>query len=111
MYQSSKCAPQEALRDLHTAFKNFYRGRKKGKKVGFPRFKRKGVRDSFRLTGAIRFNGRKIQLPRIGKIRLKERRSWYYRGRILSVTVSRSAHKWSVSVTVEEEIEEPVPVR
>ncbi len=100
MYQSSKCAPQEALRNLHQAFKNFYRGMKKGTKVGFPRFKRKGVRDSFRLTGIIRFEGRKIQLPKVGKVRLKERKSCYYRGRILSVTVSRRAHKWSVSVTV-----------
>ncbi|MHA1881956.1 MAG: RNA-guided endonuclease InsQ/TnpB family protein [Candidatus Thorarchaeota archaeon] len=111
MYQSSKCAPQEALRDLHQAFKNFYRGLKKGKKVGFPRFKRKRVQDRFRLTGSIRFEGRKVQLPRIGKVRLKERKSCYYRGRILSVTVSRRAHKWSVSITVEEEIEDPVPIK
>ncbi|MHA1882453.1 MAG: RNA-guided endonuclease InsQ/TnpB family protein [Candidatus Thorarchaeota archaeon] len=111
MYQSSKCAPQEALRDLHTAFKNFYRGLKTGTKVGFPRFKRKGVRDSFRLTGIIRFSGRKVQLPRIGKVRLKERKSCYYRGRLLSVTVSRRAHKWYVSVTVEEEIADPLPIK
>ncbi|MHA1928971.1 MAG: RNA-guided endonuclease InsQ/TnpB family protein [Candidatus Thorarchaeota archaeon] len=111
MYQSSKCAPQEALRDLHQAFKNFYRGRKNGQKAGFPRFKRKGVRDSFRLTGTIRFSGRKVQLPRIGKVRLKERKRWYYRGRLLSVTVSRRAYKWYVSVTVEEEIVDPLPIR
>jgi len=109
MYESSKCAPQEALRDLHRAFQNFYRGRKKGQKVGFPRFKRKGIRDSFRLTGAIRFQGRKIQIPRIGKVRIKEKRKRYYRGRILSVTVRRRASRWFVSVTVEEEIPDPVP--
>ena len=111
MYQSSKCAPQEALRDLGKAFKNFYRGMKNGKKVGFPRFKRKGVRDSFRLTGIIRFSVRKIQLPKIGKIRLKEQKTCYYQGRILSVTVSRRAHKWFVSVTVEEEISDPVHIK
>ena len=110
MYQSSKCAPQEALRNLHQAFKNFYRGIKKGKKVGFPKFKRKGVRDSFRLNGTIKFSGRRIQLPRIGKVRLKEQRSCYYHGRILSVAVSRRAHKWFVSVTVEEEIKDPKPI-
>jgi putative transposase len=74
MYQCSKCAPQEALRDLQRAFRNFYRGLKKGQRVGFPRFKRKGVRDSFRLTGTIRFRRRAIQLPRLGVIRVKERR-------------------------------------
>ena len=110
MYHCSKCAPQEALRDLGRAFKNFYRGLKTGKHIGFPRFKRKGVNDSFRLNGSIRFEGRRIQLPRIGKIRIKEQRPSYYRGRILSVTVSRRANKWFVSVTVEEEIEDPQPI-
>ncbi len=111
MYETSKCAPQEALRDLHIAFKNFYRGLKSGKKIGFPRFKRRGVRDSFRLTGAIRFHERAIQLPRIGKVRLKEKREKYYSGKILSATVRRRANRWFVSVTVEEDILDPQPVR
>jgi putative transposase len=107
MYECSKCAPQEALRDLEKAFRNFYCGLKTGQKVGFPRFKRKGVRDSFRLTGTIRFEGRKIQLPRIGKIRIKEKKTHYYRGRILSVTLRRRVNRWFVSVTVEEELPDP----
>ncbi|MCK5265233.1 MAG: transposase, partial [Candidatus Thorarchaeota archaeon] len=111
MYETSKCAPQEALRDLHQAFKNFYRGLKSGKKIGFPCFKRRGVRDSFRLNGTIKFGGRKIQLPRIGKVRLKEKREKYYSGRILSVTVRRRANRWFVSVTVEDELPDPQPVR
>ncbi|MHA1480398.1 MAG: RNA-guided endonuclease InsQ/TnpB family protein [Candidatus Thorarchaeota archaeon] len=111
MYHYSKCAPQEALRNLHRAFQNFYRGRKKGQKIGFPKFKRTGVNDSFRLTGIIRFAGRKIQLPRIGKIRIKEMRKTYHKGRILSVTVRRRANRWFVSVTVEEEIEDSVPIK
>ncbi len=104
MYETSKCAPQEALRDLHRAFQNFYRGLKAGQKIGFPRFKRRGVRDSFRLNGAIRFHKRAIQLPRIGTIRIKEKRKCYYSGRILSATVRRRANRWFVSVTVEENI-------
>ncbi len=111
MYETSKCAPQEALRDLHRAFKNFYRGLKNGKKIGFPRFKRRGVRDSFRLTGIIRFHERTIQLPRIGTIRIKEKRKCYYNGRILSATVRRRANRWFVSVTVEDDILDPQPVR
>jgi putative transposase len=107
MYECSKCAPEEALKNLHRAFQNFYRGRKTGKKVGFPRFKRKGVKDSFRLTGTIRFKGRHIQLPRIGKIRIKEKREIYYKGRILSATVRRRADRWFVSVTVVEDVPDP----
>ncbi|MHA1638322.1 MAG: RNA-guided endonuclease InsQ/TnpB family protein, partial [Candidatus Thorarchaeota archaeon] len=52
-----------------------------------------------------------MKLPRIGTVRLKERKRCYYRGRILSVTVSRRAHKWYVSVTVEEEIADPLPIK
>jgi len=111
MYETSKCAPQEALRDLHRAFQNFYRGLKTGKKIGFPRFKRRGVRDSFRLTGTIRFYERAIHLPRIGKVRIKEKRKCYYNGKILSVTVRRRANRWFVSVAVEENINEPQPRR
>ncbi len=111
MYETSKCAPQEALRNLHRAFQNFYRGLKSGKKIGFPRFKRRGVRDIFRLYGTIRFHERAIQLPRIGKVRIKEKREKYYSGRILSVTVRRQANRWFVSVTVEENIIDPQPVR
>lgn len=110
MYDVSKCAPQEALRDLHQAFKNFFRRLKNGdKKAGFPKFKKKGVRDSFRLTGAIKFIGWAIQLPRLGRIRLKEKRESYHNGRILSATVSRTADRWFVSVTVKEEIDDPQP--
>jgi len=111
MYETSKCAPQEALRDLHRAFQNFYRGLKSGKKIGFPRFKRRGVKDSFRLYGAISFHKRAIQLPRIGKVRIKEKKKSYCSGRILSATVRRRANRWFISVTVEENIIDPQPVR
>ena len=104
MYEVSKCAPQGALQDLDKAFSHFYQGLKTGKHVGFPRFKKKGVHDSFRLTGTIRFIGRKIQLPRLGRIRLKEKKERYSEGKILSASVTRKANRWFVSVTVEMEI-------
>ncbi len=79
MYEVSKCAPQESLRDLDKAFTNFFRRaqeKKAGKKdsVGFPRFKsKKNGLGSFRLTGAIHVFDKLIQLPRLGKLRLQER--------------------------------------
>ncbi len=60
LYEVSKCAPQEALRDLDRAFRNFFRGLRGGRKVGFPRFRKKGRDDWFRLTGAIRVRGRAV---------------------------------------------------
>ena len=54
VYGDAKCCGQEALRDLDRAFANFWRGRKEGRRVGFPRFRRKhGRRDAFRRTGRI----------------------------------------------------------
>ncbi len=108
MYEVSKCAPQEALRDLDRAFKNFFRGLKTGVKVGFPRFRKKGEHDSFRLTGSIKVKQKAVQLPRLGVIRLKEEPE--ISGQILSATVSREADRWFVSLTCEAELPEPEPV-
>jgi putative transposase len=108
MYDVSKCSIQEALRDLDKSFGNFFRGIKKNSKIGFPKFKKKGHRDSFRLTGTIKVQDDTIQLPRLGKIKLKEKTK--VKGKILSATVTREADRWFVSVTVEEEIEDPKPV-
>jgi len=102
MYEVSKCAPQEALRNLDTAFANFRREPKFGKRVGFPKFKKKGKHDSFTLTGLIHVYDSSIQLPKLGKIRTKEGTT-KFDGRILSATVSREANRWFVSLAVERE--------
>lgn len=102
MYTASKCAPQEALRDLDKAFINFWRGRKTNRRVGFPKFKRKGVHDNFRLTGSIHILDDSVILPRLGKIGAKEN-TGKLKGRVLSATVSREADRWFVSLGVERE--------
>jgi putative transposase len=109
MYEVSKCAPQEALRDLDRAYNNFFGAIRQGRKIGHPTFKKKGVRDSFRLTGTIKINGKKAQLPRIGVINLKEEPE--IQGRVLSVTLSREADRWHISFTAELEIDEPQAVQ
>lgn len=115
MYESSKCAPQEALRNLDTAFDNFFRRvqlKKQGKltgKVGFPKFKSKqrGL-GGFRLTGTIRVFEKHIQLPRLGKLKLKERGYLPMSGvKVLSATVSEQAGRWFVSLQVEMDIPDP----
>jgi putative transposase len=111
MYQVSKCAPQEALWNLDAAFQQFFRRcalKKQGKwtgKLGYPQFKtkKKGL-GSFRLTGRIAVSEKAIVLPRLGRLRLKERKYLPTSGvQILSATVSEQAGHWYVSVQVEEE--------
>jgi putative transposase len=108
MYEVSKCAPQEALRNLDQVFQNFYRRVRQGKPSGFPKFKsRKGGVGSFRLTGIIRVFENSIQLPRLGQLRLKEQGYLPPESdavHILSVTVSEKAGRWFVSLQVQEEI-------
>ncbi|MGO8947529.1 MAG: RNA-guided endonuclease InsQ/TnpB family protein [Ktedonobacterales bacterium] len=111
MYEVSKCAPQEALRNLDAALTNFFRRcalKKQGKwkgKLGYPRFKtkKKGL-GSFRLTGSIVVCPDAIVLPRLGRLRLKERGYLPTCGvQILSATVSEQAGHWYVSLQVEQE--------
>jgi putative transposase len=116
--ENSKCAYQEAFRDLDRALRDFIKskkGERKGKRLGFPRFKQRGkCRDSFRFsTGAIRCDDVTVTLPRLGVIRTHEdtgklaSRIADGSARILSATVSRTAQRWFVSFTVEAEREAP----
>ena len=108
----SKCAPQEALRDVRRAFENFFascQGKRAGPTVGFPRFRKKGRDDRFRLTGSIRVGRRAVKWPRIGWVRTKEETA-KFRGRVRSATVRREADRWYVSLAVEIERPEPRPV-
>jgi len=40
LYEVSKCAPQEALRDLDRAYANYWRGRRRARRVGWAEFHR-----------------------------------------------------------------------
>jgi putative transposase len=112
--ENSKCAYQEAFRDLDRALRDFVKSRKgqrKGKQLGFPKVKKRGkCKDSFRFTtGAIRCAGTTVTLPRLGTLRTYEstrklgRRLENGTARILSATASRTAQRWFVSFTVEVE--------
>lgn len=104
MYETSKCAPQESLRDLERAYTNTFRRLAEGKKGGFPKYKSKHKsRKSFRLTGTIVVENDRIKLPVIGWVRLAERKYIPVDVAIKSVTVSEKAGRWFASVFVEAE--------
>jgi putative transposase len=105
MYEASKAAPQEALRDLDRAFKNFLAGRAR-----YPRFKSRsrGI-GGFRLTGTIRADNRTVQLPIIGRVKLQPgERGYLPWGKHAQVSVTEQAGRWFVSV-VGPEVEEAAP--
>jgi putative transposase len=101
----SKCAPAGAIQDLHQALMTYLLS-PKPRRVGFPRFKKKGdCRESGRLHGSIAIVAGRISLPRIGKVRIRPR-SLDCVGRICSVTCFQEAGNWYVSLR----LERPAPV-
>lgn len=104
LYEVSAHIGQSTLKDLDAAFERFFKGLKgDGPKSGFPRFKRKGERDSARVY-EVKLEERHLRLPNIGRVRLKETcASHGFEGRILSATVRRRADRWFVSLCVERE--------
>lgn len=98
-YESSKAAPQYALRALSDAWKRCF-----SKKAKPPRFKKKkGRHDSFTLDGAIKVIGSfKVQLPRIGVVCTYERLPQGFNPK--SVTISRQADRWFISWKIEVDI-------
>lgn len=86
-------ASNTGFQNIDKAFKNFFRKTSK-----FPQFKKKGQRDSFQVDND-RFyvENKRIHLPRIGKVKLTEEPR--FTGKTMSGTVSRTAHKWFISIT------------
>jgi putative transposase len=82
-------ALQNSLKDLDRAYKNFFRN---PDQWGYPKFKdRKTHRFSYRTTNnneSIAYLGRRIKLPRLGKIKTKNK--LIPEGRILNATVSQT---------------------
>jgi putative transposase len=71
----SVVALQQSVIDLGTAFKNFFEsrsGKRKGKKVGFPKFKKRSNRQSARLTQrGFALKGNKLSLAKLGGFKVK----------------------------------------
>lgn len=113
MYEVSKCAPQLALVDLEKAFKNFFRGFKSDHRVGFPKFKSKHKNTpAFHLdTNSFYVTISTIKLAKVGEVRLKEKGYIPVKNvKYNSITVSKSAGRWFVSVQIEQEIPDPANI-
>ena len=113
--ECSKEAFNTGLDALARALKNWgdsRRGKRKGRPVGFPRFRsRRKARPSIRFTtGAIRCEAGHAVLPRLGRIKLHERAD-LGDARVLSASVRFERGRWFVAFTVEEDVKRPAPSR
>jgi putative transposase len=99
MLEVTKNAPQMAIRQLGTAFKNFFAGR-----AQYPKFRKKGLHDRFTLTNdQFDVDGDRLRIPNLGWVKMHE--PLRFQGKILSATISRTADRWFVSIAIEAEPE------
>lgn len=107
-------ALQQSRRDLETAYQNFYKRVRKGdKKKGFPKFKRKDDKNSFRVQNTannIRFDSEnhKIKIPKISWIKYRDNR--VVDGKLKQITISKTkTNKFFASLLfeVEKDVQQP----
>ena len=94
-------AHAEPFTNLAKAWVKFFRDLREGAPAHAPVFKKKGkCRDSFYVANdKFKVNGTEITLPIVGKVQMTE--ELRFKGKILGLTVSRSANKWFASIQVE----------
>ena len=84
--EADSTALQQSLRDLGKAFENFYRRRNQG--VGFPRFKKKMARKSYRTTKVRIIDSGHVYIPKLGVVKARITRQ--VEGRITSATIKQT---------------------
>ena len=96
VYESPRDANAQSFAHLDNAFKRFFH-----KKAKRPRFKKKGrCKDSFYVANdKFCVDGETVRLPKIGVVRMRE--ALRFEGKIICATVSRTAKRWFVSISVE----------
>ena len=91
----SKCCTETAFTNLGKAYKNFF-----SKRTKYPKFKKKGIHDSFGLNNdAFSIEGKQIKLAKMQPMKMAE--PLRFNGKIMSGTVSCVAGKWYISIAVD----------
>ncbi|OZN25738.1 transposase [Actinobacillus seminis] len=93
---------QQSLKDLESAFKNFFQ-----KRADLPKFKKKGIKESFRFPQGCKIEQKndRLYLPKIGWVRYRNSREIV--GEVKNVTVSMKCRCFFVSIQTEFEQEIP----
>lgn len=95
LLEVTKSAPQQAIKDLGQAFKNFW-----AKRANYPQYRKKGQHDSFYISNDLfEVKDDKIRIPKLGWVRMTE--PLRFAGKIMSVRISRQADRWFASIAIE----------
>ena len=94
-YQDQVVANKSIFGNLSSAITNWV-----CKRAKFPKFKRRGKRDSFTTNSqSVQVKGKRVKLPKIGWVKMFQ--ELRFKGPIVEVTVSRTAHRWFISFIVD----------
>lgn len=97
--------PEQAIKAADTGFKNFFRGLKSGRKVGFPKRKsrqKSGQSFSFNVSALHSIHGKHVVIPKLGEVRIARRHFMIPdNGRALRLTISHKGDKWYASILYE----------
>ena len=110
------CSLRNASNDLECAYDHFF------KQGGFPKFKAKGVKDSYKTNNVVStykekvYNSieldlekRLIKLPKLKWVKIKGyRNKESINGRIRSAVIRKDAERYYVSILVEEDVYKPM---
>lgn len=113
IYESPRDANDRPFVELGGVFSNFFAstlGKRKGRKVGYPTFRKRGVDDSFYVANNLfrvwqRGKRGVVRLPRIGEVKMVKPLRW--QGKILCARVFRKADQWFIAINVETRVARP----
>ena len=107
--EADSVALQQSRIDLTNSFQNFYKslkGQRKGNKIGFPRYKKKKLENSYRTFSIldVNFKTKQVKLSKLGWVKYRDKRT-HFDGKLKNATVQRtSTGKYFVSLLFEQEL-------
>ena len=102
LYEVDAAGLQQCLKDLDFAYKKFFNG------TGFPNFKSKRGKNSYRTNGrtiTLDQENKKIRIPKVGWVKFKDKTNFKGLTKINNITISKSSSgKYFASISAEVDI-------
>jgi putative transposase len=91
---------QQVLKRLDAAFQSFFANVKAGRMPGYPRFKKRGEEPGIRFPDKAQFkldaSNARVQLPKLGWVRMRMSRAVV--GELRNASVTREGERWYVAI-------------
>ena len=101
LYEVDAVALQQCLKDLDTAYINFFNG------IGYPNFKSKRGKNSYRTNNKLKLDqdNKMIRIPKVGWIKFRDKTNFSGLKKIYNITISKTpSGKYFASISAEVDI-------